>query len=128
MPVLPTEPPSATAAPLPPPKPLASSPPPATSPTPPSTPSAAAARKVDDAEAARARARRRVASRERPHAGNPRVARLQDALTRLGYYHGPASGELDGATLDAIRTFQRKLGDPPTGVMTATEVIRLLNS
>ena len=41
-----------------------------------------------------------------------RTARVQVALMRMGLYHGPVDGDLDGETLMAVRTFQHRLGDP----------------
>jgi len=58
---------------------------------------------------------------------NARVVRLQGALHRLGFYQGAASGEVDAQTQAAISAFQARLGHPSTGVMTAAEVVRLLN-
>ena len=60
--------------------------------------------------------------------GNARFARLQGALARHGLYHGPIDGRLDPPTTDAIRAFQRSLGEEGTGVLTAGQIVLLLNS
>ena len=49
----------------------------------------------------------------------PAMARLQDALNRLGFDAGPADGEFGARTAVAVRTFQSSLGLRPTGVPTA---------
>jgi hypothetical protein len=79
--------------------------------------------------AARGRAVRQASLERAPPARteNVRVVRLQEALHRLGFYQGAASGEVDAPTQAAISAFQVRLGHPSTGVMTAAEVVRLLN-
>ncbi len=67
----------------------------------------------------------RAAGRSEPP-GVSRIKRLQAALARSGYA-GPMDGRLNGPTVAAIRTFQRSLGDPETGVLTQTELVYLLN-
>jgi branched-chain amino acid transport system substrate-binding protein len=47
---------------------------------------------------------------------------LQEALTELGFYHGPIDGVYSAATIAAVRSFQTYLGVPPTGVVDAPTV------
>jgi hypothetical protein len=60
------------------------------------------------------------------HADN-RTTRIQEALARRGFYHGPADGVSTPRTISAIRAFQSSLGDSPTGGLTQIEVVKLLN-
>lgn len=55
-----------------------------------------------------------------------RIKRLQAALARNGF-GGPVDGRLREPTVAAIRTFQRTLGNPETGVLTQAELVHLLN-
>jgi outer membrane protein OmpA-like peptidoglycan-associated protein len=48
--------------------------------------------------------------------------KLQEALIWTGYYPGPPDGEIGERTLLAIRTFQRALGHPQTGLVTQPEL------
>jgi hypothetical protein len=64
---------------------------------------------------------------ERPPRASNRVARLQNALAAQGVYSGPTDGVLNDRTQTAIRTYQSHLGEAPTGVLTQTQIIRLLN-
>ncbi|KAA5612733.1 peptidoglycan-binding protein [Rhodovastum atsumiense] len=57
-----------------------------------------------------------------------RVSRLQAALAREGSDPGPIDGILGPRTQAAIRDFQARIGDPPTGVPTPSQVSRLLNA
>ncbi len=43
------------------------------------------------------------------------VARMQARLGESGYYDGPASGNYDAATLEAVQSFQTSIGYEPTG-------------
>lgn len=58
---------------------------------------------------------------------SPRILRLQKALARAGCYTGLLNGQPDDATVEGTRMFQRRLGDAPTGVLTSTEIVQLLN-
>jgi Putative peptidoglycan binding domain len=57
-----------------------------------------------------------------------RIRRLQAALALRGFYRGPLDGAASLGTLQAIRAFQAAVGDPPTGGLTQTEIVRLLNN
>ena len=52
---------------------------------------------------------------------------VQTILNRLGYETGPVDGELNDATLDALRKFQADAGLEPTGEVTMLTVIELRN-
>ena len=54
------------------------------------------------------------------------VLMLQDGLTQLGYAV-PQTGELDAATVDALRAFQRGHGLPDTGVLDEDVGLELLH-
>jgi Putative peptidoglycan binding domain len=56
-----------------------------------------------------------------------RTSRIQEALARRGFYHGPVDGVSTPRTVSAIRAFQVSLGDSPTGGLTQIEVVKLLN-
>jgi len=60
--------------------------------------------------------------------GEDRIRRLQAALTRHGFYHGPLDGVADSRTVQAILAYQISVGDPPSGTLTQTEIIRMLNN
>ena len=53
------------------------------------------------------------------------VALAQRALSRLGYYRGPADGAASPALKLAIASFQKEQGLPQTGVLDPTMVTRL---
>jgi hypothetical protein len=57
-----------------------------------------------------------------------RILRLQAALARRGLYPGPLDGLASLRTVQAIRGYQASLRDPPTGVLTQIEIVRLLNN
>jgi hypothetical protein len=57
-----------------------------------------------------------------------RMSRIQEALARRGFYHGPADGVANPRTTSAIRAFQASLGDTPTGGLTQIQVVKLLNA
>ncbi len=59
---------------------------------------------------------------------NDRIRRLQVLLARHGIYRGEFNGRADDATTRAIRAYQYTLGDAMTGVMTQSEIVRLLNN
>lgn len=54
------------------------------------------------------------------------VQRVQEMLRGLGYYAGEASGELDDASVEAVRAFRRdaRLGDSPALDAAALEALR----
>jgi hypothetical protein len=53
-----------------------------------------------------------------PEYQRPVVRWAQQALKAAGGYAGPANGRLDGATMDALKTFQGRAGLNPSGVPT----------
>jgi peptidoglycan hydrolase-like protein with peptidoglycan-binding domain len=57
-----------------------------------------------------------------------RIWRLQAALARRGFYRGPLDGLASPRTVQAIRGYQLSLRDPPSGVLTQIEIVRLLNN
>jgi hypothetical protein len=57
-----------------------------------------------------------------------RIRRLQILLSRRGIYSGPLNGVADDRTTRAIRAYQSVIGDPMTGTITESEVVRLLNN
>jgi hypothetical protein len=50
-------------------------------------------------------------------ATGPEVARIQQQLTRLGFYNGPIDGSYGGGTYAAVHTFQRARGIEGDGVV-----------
>ena len=56
-----------------------------------------------------------------------KASRIQTALARGGFYAGPINGRLDARTKHAIRAFQRRIGDAPSGVLTQIQIAKLLN-
>lgn len=71
-----------------------------------------------------------VQARGRPFAtpaATARIERLQAALARKDFYHGPVDGRLSPYTQRGVRLFQRSLHAPETGALTQAEIIRLLN-
>lgn len=54
-----------------------------------------------------------------------RVRQVQRSLMREGYFDGPADGTLAPATRDAIRRYQRDVGLPQTGLISAAMVKQL---
>ena len=48
------------------------------------------------------------------------TSQLQLELQALGYYDGPIDGRYSGATADAVRAFQTRIGVPPTGLLDST--------
>ncbi len=55
--------------------------------------------------------------REKPLT-DPLVAKIQDTLSRLGFYRGPVDGAMNRKTEKAIRAYQRHAGLPVTGEAT----------
>jgi len=47
------------------------------------------------------------------------VTEIQTALIKAGFLDGPASGQYDDATTDAIRQYQGQYGMPQTGLPSA---------
>jgi hypothetical protein len=60
--------------------------------------------------------------------GEERVRRLQLALTKHGLYGGPLDGVANARTLQAILSYQISIGDPPSGTLTQTEIVRMLDN
>ena len=56
-----------------------------------------------------------------------KTSRIQAALARGGFYRGPINGRLDTRTKHAIRAFQKRIGDAPSGVLTQIQIAKLLN-
>ena len=78
------------------------------------------------------RARQSVAqdsptSGRQPASGIPteRVTEIQTALIKLGYLSGPASGQYDDGTVEAMKQFQSANHLPPTGLPSAHALKRL---
>lgn len=46
---------------------------------------------------------------------------VQNALTYYGFYSGPINGQMDRATQEAVRAFQAKVGQQPSGILTADQ-------
>jgi peptidoglycan hydrolase-like protein with peptidoglycan-binding domain len=53
---------------------------------------------------------------------------VQMALRRLGYDPGPEDGLFGPMTRAAIRRFQQSIAVEPTGIITADEASRLVNT
>ncbi len=66
-------------------------------------------------------------SSTRPAPGIPteRVTEIQNALIKAGYLDGPASGQYDDATTEAMKEFQAANGLPQTGLPSAIALKRL---
>lgn len=56
------------------------------------------------------------------------VAKLQQALTLLGYYSGPIDGSFGGGTLSAVKRFQRNRGLTQDGVAGSSTLRILFNT
>ena len=56
------------------------------------------------------------------------VREAQTLLAQLGYYRGPANGQLDQSTRAAVTSFQRVKGLPPDGAITSDLLERLRGS
>jgi hypothetical protein len=67
------------------------------------------------------------AAKPRP-APDDRVKRVQAALKARKFYFGPLDGVLDSRVIQAIVSFQLSIGSKPTGTLTQTEIVRLLNN
>lgn len=63
----------------------------------------------------------------RPSPGIPqeRVTEIQTALIKAGFLDGPATGQYDDATVDAIKQYQGQNGMPQTGLPSAPFLKRL---
>jgi peptidoglycan hydrolase-like protein with peptidoglycan-binding domain len=53
------------------------------------------------------------------------VTEIQNALIKAGYLDGPASGQYDEATVDAMKEFQARHSLPRTGMPSAMALKRL---
>jgi peptidoglycan hydrolase-like protein with peptidoglycan-binding domain len=73
--------------------------------------------------AQRGRPQMQAPARRRSPAANPAAANetVQRALAALGFYAGRVTGKIDKPTQQAIASFQQKLGDKPTGKLTAVQ-------
>ncbi|HEY7914418.1 MAG TPA: peptidoglycan-binding domain-containing protein [Blastocatellia bacterium] len=54
-----------------------------------------------------------------------RVTEIQNSLIKLGYLEGPASGQYDGMTVQAMKQFQNENKLPDTGLPSAHTLKRL---
>lgn len=63
----------------------------------------------------------------RPAPGIPaeRVTEIQNALIKVGYMDGPASGQYDDATIDAMKQYQAANALPQTGLPSAIVLKKL---
>ncbi|NLS07997.1 hypothetical protein HGP14_32795 [Rhizobium sp. P32RR-XVIII] len=68
-----------------------------------------------------------VTTAQRASRPDQKASRIQAALARGGFYGGPINGRLDARTKHAIRAFQRRIGDAPSGVLTRIQIAKLLN-
>ncbi len=68
-----------------------------------------------------------VTPSSRPTVADSRIIRIQEALARRGFYHGPIDGVRGSRTRAAIHAFQIALGDPPFPGLTRIEVVKLLS-
>ena len=66
-----------------------------------------------------------VSSRPTPGISTERATEIQNALIKGGYLDGPASGQYDEATIDAMKQFQAKSGLPATGMPSAHALKKL---
>ncbi|MBB3454591.1 hypothetical protein FHT86_002890 [Rhizobium sp. BK313] len=69
----------------------------------------------------------RVTTTQRATRPDRKASRIQTALADAGFYKGPINGRLDARTKHAIRLFQRRIGDAPSGVLTQIQIAKLLN-
>ncbi len=60
-------------------------------------------------------------------APDPRIGRLQVALTRRHLYSGPIDGRVNATMQQSIRLFQHSLQAPETGALTHAQIVWLLN-
>lgn len=65
------------------------------------------------------------ASRPAPGIPTERVTEIQNALIKAGYMDGPASGQYDDATIDAMKQYQANNGLAQTGLPSATVLKKL---
>jgi peptidoglycan hydrolase-like protein with peptidoglycan-binding domain len=63
----------------------------------------------------------------RPPSGisSERATEIQNALIKAGYLEGPASGQYDDATIEAMKDFQAANRLPPTGLPSAQALKKL---
>jgi peptidoglycan hydrolase-like protein with peptidoglycan-binding domain len=54
-----------------------------------------------------------------------RIEEIQTAMAQQGAYQGEPSGKWDGATSDALRSYQERSGLPPTGKLDAASLQHL---
>ena len=65
------------------------------------------------------------ASRSAPGIPAERVTEIQNALIKAGYMDGPASGQYDDATIEAMKQYQADNSLPQTGLPSATLLKKL---
>jgi hypothetical protein len=87
-------------------------------------------RKVVSSRRSRARAEAQEAiasniSRPAPGISTERVTEIQNALIKAGYLDGPASGQYDDATIEAMKRFQADSGLSRTGLPSAAVLKKL---
>jgi len=63
--------------------------------------------------------------RPAPGISSERVTEIQNALIKAGYMDGPASGQYDDATIEAMKQFQADSGLPRTGLPSAAVLKKL---
>jgi murein L,D-transpeptidase YcbB/YkuD len=66
-----------------------------------------------------------VSSRPAPGISTERATEIQNALIKAGYLEGPASGQYDESTIDAMKQFQARSGMPATGIPSALALKKL---
>lgn len=66
-----------------------------------------------------------VSSRPAPGISTDRATEIQNALIKAGYLDGPASGQYDEATIDAMKQFQARSGIQATGLPSAPALKKL---
>lgn len=66
-----------------------------------------------------------VSPRPAPGISTERATEIQKALIKGGYMDGPASGQYDEATIDAMKQFQARSGVSPTGMPSALTLKKL---
>lgn len=66
-----------------------------------------------------------VTSRPAPGIPTERVTEIQNALIKAGYLDGPASGQYDEPTIDAMKRFQSKSGMSGNGMPSAPALKKL---
>lgn len=66
-----------------------------------------------------------VSPRPAPGISTERATEIQNALIKAGYLDGPASGQYDETTIDAMKQFQAKSGISATGMPSALALKKL---